>query len=216
MFGASGAPSNGPAPRLTLARRWRLHAVRSTSATAQRATRRDGAVRGGPAGARRGRRAIDLPKRKAEDAVPAFLGIAPPGPGPSSAVTRTGAGSRASPRPKAPIAGSSCSPIRCIAPGSPIAPPRASPTGRRSLARPCCCPARPTRSPGSTCCGRRCRLAARRARHVPAPRAHAEAGPRRRPRPGGRVHPRAARPERVGAPEPTGRSRRGADSSGRP
>ena len=43
------------------------------------------------------------------------------------------------------------------APAGRSGPRRGSPTGRRSPARPCCCQASPTRSPGSTCCGRRWR-----------------------------------------------------------
>ena len=42
-------------------------------------------------------------------------------------------------------------------------------------------------------------LAARRARHLAAPRPHAEAGPRRGPRPGGRVHPRPCPTRRRGS-----------------
>ena len=75
---------------------------------------------------------------------------------------------------------SSCSATRSIRPARPSGPRRGSPTGRRSAARSCCCRASPTRSPGSSCCGRRVGLlAARGARHLSAARAHAQAGPRR-------------------------------------
>ena len=55
---------------------------------------------------------------------------------------------------------SSCSATRSTRRARPSGPRRGSRTGRRSAARCCCCPASPTRSPGSTCCGPRCRRSA--------------------------------------------------------
>ena len=103
-----------------------------------------------------------------------------------SAGTRTAAASRAWPRPSRtrPTPPSSCSATRSTRRARPSGPTPGSPTGRPSPARSCCCRASPTRSRGSTCCGPRSRcLRACRARHLPAPRAHAQAGPRRRPGP---------------------------------
>ena len=131
--------------------------------------------------------AIDLPKRKAEDAVPAFHVVVPSAGGRRRRrplVRRTGGQPRRGRARRAVRRRSSCSAIRSIRPASPSAPRPASPTGRPSAARSCCCPASPIRSPGSSCCAPPSRLLAeRRAGHLPAARAHPQAGARRRARP---------------------------------
>ena len=105
--------------------------------------------------------AVDLPQRKAEDVVPRWLELAPPGPGivagghsfggrvASLAAAAAGGDGRL---PRARV-------LLLPAPSARRAPSwgRESRTGPRSPARSCCCRANPTRSRGSTSCGPRSR-----------------------------------------------------------
>ena len=99
--------------------------------------------------------AIDLPKRKAEDAVPAFHLVVPSAAGRRRRrplVRRPGRQPRGGRARRSVRRPSSCSAIRSTRRASRSAPRPASPTGRPSAARSCCCPASPIRSPGSSSC----------------------------------------------------------------
>ena len=86
--------------------------------------------------------AIDLPKRKAEDAVPAFHLVVPSAPdvvvGGHSYGGRVA--SLAAAEPERRTRPSSCSATRSTRRASRSAPRPGSPTGRPSAARSCCCP----------------------------------------------------------------------------
>ena len=82
------------------------------------------------------------------------------------------------------------------------------PLAGHPLPRPAAARASRIRSPGSTCCGPPSpRLAQRRAGDLPAPRPHAQAGPRRRPGPGRGL------PAAVPEPDPGDRRDRPVDNS---
>ena len=138
--------------------------------------------------------AIDLPRQEGggrRAAIP--RGSCQTGPAPTasrsrSAASRTAAGSPASPPPsrrhglRRLVLFSYPAPSRPAAGAAPRPPHEA--TGRRSAAPSCCCPARPTRSPGLDLL----RAAVPLLRDgelvtVPGARPHAQAGPRRRARP---------------------------------
>ena len=159
--------------------------------------------------------AIDLPVKKAEDVV----GQVPDDrPGPArrpaarrspSVASRTAAGSRASPPPRPEPTTPALVLLQLPAPparqaragggadeplaGDPLPGPAA--VGRGG-------PVRPDRAAAR----RRAAPPRRRARHVPAPRPHAETGPRRRARPGRRLPPAGEPRDRVrqGAPHRSG------------
>ena len=112
--------------------------------------------------------ALELPKRKAEDAVAAYEAQVPDEPGAVIGGHSFGgqgrlAGRRRRARRRAPSSArtrtpaSSACPIRSTARAAPRPPTRGSRTGPRSTSRRCCCPGPPTRSPGSTSSRRRCR-----------------------------------------------------------
>ena len=103
--------------------------------------------------------AIDLPKRKAEDALPAFHLV---GPGATADVAVGGhsfggrVASLAAAEPGGAVRGArAASATRSTRPARPNGRTPGSRTGRRSAARSCCCRASRIRSPGSTCCGGR-------------------------------------------------------------
>ena len=178
-------PDHDLATRTAHARlRFRHGSAHLPRARGERDRREHGAVRGGPARARPGRerdRPAQAQGRGRRARVP------PRGPvrgrTSSSAATRTAAASPASP-PPSPMPRTrrwSCSATRSIRPGSPSGPTRGSPTGRPSacpvllLSGECDPFARIDLLRAAVP-----RLRERRAGHVPAPRPHAEAGPRRR------------------------------------
>ena len=183
-------PGRG-APRSTLSR-WRSDSMSVTERAVRRrawpATCAGLVARGIDA------RAIDLPLKKAEEAVPAFRAIVPDGPDCAGrrraarspwAASRTAAGSRASPPPSPTrtTPRSSCSASRSIRRERRARPRSGPPIFRRSAAPSCSSRGSRIRSPGSTCCGRRIDLLARRrAGDLPAPRPHPEARSRGRPR----------------------------------
>ena len=208
-------PDHGRATRRAHGKATLPRWVRAASWATARAGRRPAWRRSSTASARAGidARAIDLPKRKAEDAVPAFHLVVPSAP--DVAVGGHSYGGRvaslAAAEPDAPYAA-------LVLFSYPLHPPGAP---ERTDARIAHWPA--IRCPVLLLSGEsdpfaRIDLlravgpapARRRAGDVPAPRAHAEAGPRRRPRPGrapswsgvrdNAVASRSALPHVAGAP----------------
>ena len=98
--------------------------------------------------------AVDLPKRKAEDAVPVWRARRARRPGHRRRrplVRRSGREPRRR-RGRRLCRARAVQLPAAIRPASRSGPRRASPTSRRSTARSCCSPARPIRSRGSSCC----------------------------------------------------------------